>query len=120
MYWLGMKLVYEFRMKMDPVRDQPGSSDPFALILLYTLKYPSGTPHLLSLREHFQAVLNLPPIFPLYFFYKFTNSLILFLAALGLCCCAQAFSSCSKQGLLFVAVLGLLIAVASLVAEHGL
>ena len=24
----------------------------------------------------------------------------LFLAALGLCCCAQAFSSCSKQGLL--------------------
>ena len=30
------------------------------------------------------------------------------------------FSSCSEQGLLFVAVRGLLIAVASLVAEHGL
>ena len=43
-----------------------------------------------------------------------------FLAALGLRCCAQVFSSCSKQGLLFVAVHGLLIAVASLVAEHGL
>ena len=49
------------------------------------------------------------------FFYKF----ILFLAALGLPCCTWAFSSCGEQGLLFVAVRGLLIAVASLV-EHGL
>ena len=32
----------------------------------------------------------------------------------------QAFSSCGERGLLFVAVRGLLIAVASLVAEHGL
>ena len=46
--------------------------------------------------------------------------LLIFLAALGLHCCARAFSSCSKRGLLFVAVHGLLIAVASLVAEHGL
>ena len=44
----------------------------------------------------------------------------LFLAALGLCCCTQAFSSCGEQGLLFVVVRGLLIGVASLVAEHGL
>ena len=44
----------------------------------------------------------------------------LFLAALGLCCCAPAFSSCGERGLLFVAVSGPLIAVASLVAEHGL
>ena len=36
----------------------------------------------------------------------------LFLAVLGLCCCARAFFSCSERGLL--------IAVASLVAEHGL
>ena len=43
-----------------------------------------------------------------------------FLAALGLRCCARAFSSCGERGLLFVAVRGLLIAVASLVAEHGL
>ena len=33
---------------------------------------------------------------------------------LGLCCCAWAFSSCSERGLLFVAVCGLLITVASL------
>ena len=37
---------------------------------------------------------------------------------LGLCCCVRAFSSCSELGLLFVAVHGLLTAVASLVAEH--
>ena len=42
------------------------------------------------------------------------------MAVLGLCCCALAFSSCGKQGLLFVAVRGLLIVAASLVAEHGL
>ena len=46
--------------------------------------------------------------------------LILFLAALGLGCCVRAFSSCGVQGLLLVAVHRLLIAVASLVAEHGL
>ena len=51
-------------------------------------------------------------------FYFF--SLIYFLAALGLCCCARAFSCCGERGLLFVAARGLLIAVASLVAEHGL
>ena len=44
----------------------------------------------------------------------------LFLAALGLRCCAQAFSSCGERGLLFVTVHGLLIVVAPLVAEHRL
>ena len=50
-------------------------------------------------------------------FYFFLN---LLLAVLGLRCCTRAFSSCSEWGLLFVAVCGLLIALASLVAEHGL
>ena len=53
------------------------------------------------------------------FFFFFNKFIYLFLAELGLHCCAWAFSTCSKQGLLFVAVRGLLIAVASLV-EHGL
>ena len=44
---------------------------------------------------------------------------ILFLTALGLCCFAWAFSSCGAQRLLFIAVHGLLIVVASLVAEHS-
>ena len=44
----------------------------------------------------------------------------LFLAAVDLRYCARAFSSCSEQGLLFVAVRGLLIAVASVVADHEL
>ena len=42
------------------------------------------------------------------------------MAALSLHCCMQAFSSCSEWGLLFIAVHGLLTAVASLVAEHRL
>ena len=44
----------------------------------------------------------------------------LFLAALGLGCFAWALSSCDKWELLFPAMLGLLITVASLVVEHGL
>ena len=44
---------------------------------------------------------------------------VLFVAALSLCCCTRAFSSCGEQGLL-VAEKGLLIAVASLVSEHCL
>ena len=43
-----------------------------------------------------------------------------FLVVLGLLCCTWAFSHCREQRLLFVAVHGLFIAVASLVAEHRL
>ena len=42
------------------------------------------------------------------------------MAALGLHCCTWALSSCGEQGPLLVAVCGPLIAVVSLVAEHGL
>ena len=42
------------------------------------------------------------------------------MAALGLRCCVQAFSSYGERGPLFIAVRGLLIAVAPLVAEHKL
>ena len=60
------------------------------------------------------------------FIYLFIHSFIhlfiyLFMAALGLCCCIWAFFSCGERGLLlFIVVRGLLIAVASLVVEHGL
>ena len=43
----------------------------------------------------------------------------LFLAVLGLRCCARAFSSCGEWGLLFAAACGLLLVVASLVVERG-
>ena len=49
-----------------------------------------------------------------------TYLFILFVAVLGLRCCAQPFSSCGERGLPFVAMRGLLIAVASLVEEHRL
>ena len=45
---------------------------------------------------------------------KFYLLINLLLAALGLRCCAQAFSSCGEWRLHFVVVCGLLIAVASL------
>ena len=51
-----------------------------------------------------------------YFFFKFFK----FLAVLHLRCCVQAFSSCGERGILFTAVHRLLVAVASLVAEHRL
>ena len=44
----------------------------------------------------------------------------LFLAVLGFRCCVWAFSSCGEQGLIFIAMHRLLIAVASLIAKHGL
>ena len=50
----------------------------------------------------------------------FLKLINVFLAALGLRCCMRAFSSCGERGLLFAAVRRLLIAVASLVTEHGL
>ena len=50
----------------------------------------------------------------------FLKLINLFLAVLGLHCCVRVFSSCGKRGLLFVAVRGLLIVMASLAAEHRL
>ena len=49
----------------------------------------------------------------LYFLFLFIYLIYLFLAVLGLRCCVRAFSSCGEQGLFFIAVRGLLIAVAS-------
>ena len=55
-----------------------------------------------------------------FFLFIYLFIIYLFMAALGLRCCTLGlFSSCSKRGLLVVAVRGLLIMVASLVAEHG-
>ena len=53
--------------------------------------------------------------------YLFTYlSIYLSMVALGLRCYMLAFSSCGERELLFLVVHGLLIAVASLVVEHGL
>ena len=54
-----------------------------------------------------------------FFLINYLFYLFLFLAVLGLRHCAWAFSG-GERGLLFHAVCGLLIAVASLVVEHGL
>ena len=66
---------------------------------------------------HTPTLLFCSNIYFLMYIYILIN---LFLAVLGLRWCARAFSSCGERGLLFFAVCGLLTAVASLVAEHGL
>ena len=68
------------------------------------------------------VIYRLPLLVMVIFFFKKIIYLFiyLFLTVLGLHCCAWAFSSCGEWGLLFVVVRGLLIVVASLVAEHGL
>ena len=66
--------------------------------------------------------------FLFFFFYKvyvciilnFYFFIYLFLAVLGLCFCARAFSSGGKWGPLFITVRGPLTIAASLVAEHRL
>ena len=59
-------------------------------------------------------------LFFVFVFKLFYLFIYLFLTVLGPHCCVRAFSSCSEWGLLFFAVRGLLIAVASFVAEHRL
>ena len=61
-----------------------------------------------------------PSVFCLFVCFLVNFFLSLFFDALGVCCCAQALSSCGERGLLFVVVCGLLIVMASFVAEHGL
>ena len=55
----------------------------------------------------------------LYFIF-FKIFIYLFMAVLGLCFCARAFSSCGKWGPLFIAVRRPLIIAVSLVAEQRL
>ena len=53
-------------------------------------------------------------------FFLIFKHIYLFLAALGLCCCLGSSVVGVSRGCALVAVRGLLIVVASLVAEHGL
>ena len=55
---------------------------------------------------HFHPFLCLPEAL---FYFIFIFYFIYFLVALGLHCCVWAFSSCGEQGLLFLAVHGLIV-----------
>ena len=79
------------------------------IFLLFNLLFPFES---VSLTLNFLLQQN--------FFFNKLIYLFLFLAALGVCCSTWAFSSWGEWGLFFVAVCGLLIAVASLVVEQGL
>ena len=80
-----------------------------------------NSPSIDLLRADLTNYLTLLTTLRVFLIYLFTYLLIiyLFLAVLGLHCQMWVFSSCGKQGLLF-AVHWLLIAVASLIAEHRL
>ena len=92
----------------------------FISLLSHVTAFSSGvTPVLKTSVSFFFFLIQCPCPFLFYLFYFFII-LYIYLAALGLCFCARDFSSCGEQGLLFVVVCGLLITVASLVAEHGL
>ena len=91
------------------------------LIILFCLHLLAGIPHKVFPSVQGSIVILLFSITInswLFFFNKFLS--FIYLALLGFCCRAWAFSRCGEQGLLFLAVCGLLIAVASLVVEHGL
>ena len=70
-------------------------------------------------REDFDLVMSFlkTSFFLSFFFFKLIN---IYFWLLWVFVAVRAFSSCGERGLLFVAVWGLLIAVASLVAEHRL
>ena len=85
------------------------------LVISFSVMSVRFIPIVACVRISFLFRLNNIPVY--LFIHSFIHS---FMAALGLCCCTWAFSSCGERGLLFVAVRGLLIVVASLVAEHGL
>ena len=85
---------------------------------------PAGSPacwlHILGLLNLHNQVSKFCPFFVCLnfgFIYLFIYS---FMAVLGLCFCARAFSSCGKWGPLFIAVCGPLTIAASPVAEHRL
>ena len=84
------------------------------LIFLPAVLFPAYDSSSLAFHMMYSACIILG-----YFFF-FSRFIYLVLVALGLCCCAQTFSSCRKRGLLFTVVCELLTEVASLVVEHGL
>ena len=69
---------------------------------------------------HVQYALKISFIKIVYNCLNFLFIYFLFLTVLGLRFCARAFSSCGKQGPLFIAVREPLTIAASLVAEHRL
>ena len=64
--------------------------------------------------------LTVPPLFFFSYLCLFTCLLVLFLPALGFHCCARLYLIALSRAPLYLQQAGLLLAVASLVAEHGL
>ena len=87
---------------------------------MYTLEAKQNTKIFTKYQQRFSLDNWIKSHFFLCFFFFPFSFIYLFLAVLGLRFCARAFSSCGKQGPLFIAVRGPLTIAASLVAEHRL
>ena len=99
------------------VKNQCGSISRF-FVLFYQSVYPSCNMTLL-ITVVIQQTLILGRVTPhILFFLKIFFKIYLLLCWVFIV--VQLFSGCSKQGLLFIVVYGLLIVVASVVAEHRL
>ena len=71
--------------------------------------------------EHYSILCMYKKLYIHSHLFFFSLFIYLFMAVLGLCFCARAFSSCGKRGPLFIAVRGPPLTIAaSLVAEHRL
>ena len=68
-------------------------------------QFPDQGSNLCSLHQEHRVLTTGPPGMSLFFYLNLCN---LSLVVLGLHCCMQAFSSCSEQGLLFIALQRLL------------
>ena len=86
--------------------------------LKVSILLPNCMPELLLKLKHFSLCLFFF-LLDLLFFVLFFKFCIIYLAALGLCCHAPAFSGCGEQGLLSVVVHRLLIAVILLLWDAG-
>ena len=111
--------VYSQRSRIFPARQKFPLLEMFCLAEL-RLMYPSlFESHLQNVPLKFWACRSF-----FFFYFIFIFKIYLFLAALGLCC-AWAFSSCGKRGLLIVVAsfccgAQALVAQASVVVAHGL
>ena len=102
-------ILYNIWLIRGHLLSEPQQASLHAMQSYYRPKLKNLPTHHVKSHPSSESVRSLPP--PGFFCF-------IFLAASGLCCCVQVFTSCSEQGLLFAAVPGLLIAVASLVVEH--
>ena len=114
------KLLAIWRLLGSALIQAPPGSPHSLLTCLLVPAHTSFSPTTKVTMLHHKNLTMLFSTFIFLFFKIYLFNLFLFMAALGLRCCARGFSSCSERELLFIVVCGLCTVVASLIADHGL